>query len=73
MRGHWAGLVLGMRAVGIGPIQPMFRKWSVPVQETRVQSLGYKDPLEKELATHSSVLPWRIHGQRKGSQGIGHN
>ena len=25
---------------------------------------GGKDPLEKEMATHSSVLAWRIHGQR---------
>ena len=29
-------------------------------QETQVQSLGRKDPLEKEMATHSSVLAWRI-------------
>ena len=33
-------------------------------QETRVQSLGQKDPLEKEMATHSSILGWEIHGQR---------
>ena len=30
------------------------------VQETRVQSLGQEDPLEKEMATHSSILAWRI-------------
>ena len=30
------------------------------VQETRVQSLGREDPLEKEIATHSSILAWRI-------------
>ena len=30
------------------------------MQETRVQSLGWKDPLEEEMATHSSVLAWRI-------------
>ena len=30
------------------------------VQETRVQSLGQEDPLEKGLATHSSMLVWRI-------------
>ena len=29
-------------------------------QETQVQSLGREDPLEKELATHSSVLAWEI-------------
>ena len=34
------------------------------MQEMRVQSLGYKDPLEKEMATHSSILPRKSHGQR---------
>ena len=34
------------------------------VQETRVQSLGQGDPLEKEMATHSSILAWESHGQR---------
>ena len=29
------------------------------MQETRVQSLGQKDPLEKEMTTHSSFLAWR--------------
>ena len=30
------------------------------MQETRVQSLGQEDPLEKEMATHPSILAWRI-------------
>ena len=30
------------------------------VQETWVRSLGWEDPLEKEMATHSSILAWRI-------------
>ena len=30
------------------------------VQETRVQSLGVEDPLDEEMATHSSILAWRI-------------
>ena len=30
------------------------------MQETQVQSLGREDPLEKGMATHSSILPWRI-------------
>ena len=30
----------------------------------RFDSLGWKDPLEKETATHSSILDWKIHGQR---------
>ena len=34
---------------------------NLPVtQETGVQSLGREDPLEKEMATHSSILAWRI-------------
>ena len=35
------------------------------VQETWVQSLGQEDPLEKEMATHSSTLAWKI--PRRGS------
>ena len=34
------------------------------MQETQVQSLSLEDPLEKEMATHSSILVWRIPGQR---------
>ena len=30
------------------------------MQETWVRSLGWEDPLEKEMATHSSILAWRI-------------
>ena len=30
------------------------------VQETQVRSLGWEDPLEKGMATHSSILAWRI-------------
>ena len=30
------------------------------MQETQVRSLGREDPLEKEMATHSSILAWRI-------------
>ena len=32
----------------------------LPVKETQVQSLGGEDPLKKEVATHSSILAWRI-------------
>ena len=34
-------------------------------QETYVQSLGQEDPVEKEMATHSSILAWEIHGLRR--------
>jgi len=30
------------------------------MQETQVQSLGWEDPLKKEMATHSSTLAWKI-------------
>ena len=34
------------------------------MQETWVQSLGWEDPLEKEMAPYSSILPGEFHGQR---------
>ena len=34
------------------------------MQETRVQSLVWEDPLEKEMAAHSSILAWKTHGRR---------
>ena len=50
------------------------------VQETRVRSLDQEDPLEKEMATHSSTLAWRIPWmeepgglQSMGSQRVGHD
>ena len=49
------------------------------VQETWVQPLGREDPLEKEMATHFSILAWRILWteepgglQSMGLQGVGH-
>ena len=33
-------------------------------QEMEVQSLGQEDPLKKEMATHSSILAWKFHGQK---------
>ena len=50
------------------------------VRETRVQSLGWEDPLEKEMATHSNTLAWKIPWteepgglQSMGSQTVGHD
>ena len=34
------------------------------MRETRVRSLGWEDPLEKEMAIHSRTIAWKIHGQR---------
>ena len=36
------------------------KKIHLPMQEMWVQSLGQKDPLEKEMATHSRILAWEI-------------
>ena len=51
-----------------------------PMRETWVRSLGGEDPLEKEMATHSSILAWRIPWteepgrlQSMGSQRVGHD
>ena len=50
------------------------------MQETWAQSLGREDLLEKEMATHSSILAWKIPWMEEpgrlqfmGSQGVGHN
>ena len=50
------------------------------MQETQVQSLGQEDSLEKEMATHSSILAWRIPGTEEpsglpsmGSHRVGHD
>ena len=49
-------------------------------QETRVRFLGWEDPLEKEMATHSSTVAWKIPWteersrlQSMGSQRVGHD
>ena len=39
---------------------PQMKKNPPAKQEARVQSLGREDPLEKGMATHSSILAWRI-------------
>ena len=50
------------------------------MQETRVQSLGWEGPLEKEMATHFSILAWKIPWkeepgglQSMGSQRVRHD
>ena len=50
------------------------------MQETQVRSLGWEDPLEKEMAAHSSILAWKIPWTAEpgrllsmGSQRVGHD
>ena len=51
-----------------------------PMRETWVRSLGWEDPMAKEMETHSSILAWRIPWTEKpgrlqstGSQKVGHD
>ena len=55
-------------------------KYLPPMWETQVRSLGWEDPLEMEMATHSSILAWRIPWSEKpgrlqsmGLQRVGHD
>ena len=68
MRDKWASLVAQM----VKNLSAM--------QETWVQFLGWEDPLEKEMATHSSIPAWRVPWteepgglQSMGSQRVRHN
>ena len=68
LQSTWASLVAQM-------VKRLPTMW-----EIRVRSLGREDPLEKEMATHSSTLTWKIPWmeepgglQSMGSQRIGHN
>ena len=65
---HWASLV-----AQLGKNLPA-------KQETWVRSLGWEDPLEKEIATHPSILAWKISSTEKpgglqsmGAQRVGHD
>ena len=60
-------------------IRNTWERVNLPMQETRVQSLGQEDPVENEMATHSDVLAWRIPWteepgglQSMGSQRVGY-
>ena len=62
------------------PLVAQMVKHLSAMQETRVQSLGWEDPLEKEMATHSSTVAWKIAWkvgtgglQSVGSQRVGDN
>ena len=67
------------RNQGTGSLVAQWIKCLPAMRETRVQSLGWEDPLEKEMATHSSTLAWRIPWteepgrlQSTGSQRVRH-
>ena len=62
LRGEWEGLPSGSEV-----------KNPQALQEMQVQSLRWKEPLEEEMATHSSILSWRILWTEKpgGLQSMG--
>ena len=74
---HWCGLIIIWLPLGSSVVKnlPVIQK----LQEVWVQSLGQEDPLEEEMATHSSILAWRIPWreepgglQSTGLQRVGH-
>ena len=72
-----SGFGLHTISVGASLVAQMVKNLTA-MQETWVQSLGRADPLEKEMATHSSLLVWEIPWtkepgrlQSKGSQRVG--
>ena len=60
---EWAGIGYfrfpHIGSLKIFPVAQMVKNQSA-MQETQVQSLGWEDPLEKGMATHSSIVAWRI-------------
>ena len=51
-------LFIWLHQVCLGALVAQRVKWLPEMQEIRVRSLGHEDPLEKEMATHSSILAW---------------
>ena len=69
----------GRLGLGLASLEAQMVKRLPATQETQVQSLAQEDPLEKEMATHSSTLAWKIPWteepgglQPMGSQRVGH-
>ena len=52
--------IIGVRIILLASLVTQTVKSLPAVLETQVQSLGQEDPLEKEMATHSSILAWKI-------------
>ena len=53
-------LAIFLALIGLSSLVAQSVKSLPAMQETWVQSLGWEDPLEKEMATHSSIFAWRI-------------
>ena len=88
-QGTWVPSLPWEDSTGPGAAEPLYQlgfpggsdsKASAVMQETWVRPLGREDPLEKEMATHSSTLAWKIPWmegpgrlQSTGSQRVGHD
>ena len=79
---HFSTLIISARSLGLPLAQWLKKKKKIrrPVQEMQVRSLGQEDPLEKGMATHFSILVWRIPQteepgglQSMGSQRVRHD
>jgi len=70
-----AELFFLLKAVKVSPGSPVVKNLPAvqETQESRVQSLGWGDPLEEEMATHCSILSWRTPWTEKpgGLQSMG--
>ena len=73
------GIGYALQYSWVSPVAEMVKSLTA-IQETWVRSLGWEDPLEKGMATHSSILAWRISWteepgrlQSTGSQRVGHD
>ena len=73
---------LPLLAQSVKNLPAMHETWvqSLGQEGDRVQSMGWEDPLKKGMATHSSIIPWRIPQtvepgklQSMGSQTVGHD
>ena len=73
-------MYLGSYYSGWASLVAQWKRICLPIQEMWVQPLGQEDPLEKEMATYSSILAWEIPQteepgrlQPMGSQRVRHN
>ena len=64
-----------MYLIGWASLVAQLAKNPPAMRETRVPSVGWEDPLEEGMATHSSILAWKIPRavQCVGSQRVGHD
>ena len=77
---EWSCVAPASRLIKVASLVAQRLKRLPPMRETQVRSLGWEDPLQKEMVTHSSILAWRIPWTEKpgrlksmGSQRVRHD